>query len=142
MNTFKQNYINKIVELKELLNYTFSSFESNVLDSHKMFFVYFNDFENRIELHSDRSLEFKQKGILNEESLLFSIDYEKVINTKLILQYDKDGKIEKIRFGCMNYYSFWGLHKQTSHSVAGEYKGLFTVETGFESYNNYLNSDE
>lgn len=129
--------IDKLAELKKILNYTHSSIEVNVIKIHRMCFVYFNDYEECIEIHSPRMFEFVKNGRLNRETILFCIDYRNVIEEELIIKFNKDGKIEKISFGSFRpMFTFLGFHKQTSPE--GEYNGPFTVEDGFQLYHHSL----
>lgn len=130
--------IDKLAELKKILNYTHSAVKLNNVNFDKMCFIYFNDNDECVEIHLDKMYEFVKSGNLNRNTLIFSIDYKTIINEKMMLEFTRDNKLEKIIIGFLEKFEFRCFHKKTSHLIAGVQSGLFTVENGFAQYHNYL----
>ena len=138
------SFNNKVLELaKEHLNFTHSCVNISDIEVAAMYFIFFNDADERLEFHSDKHYEFVKNGVLNGKTKAFSIKYEDLDNRRIKVEYTGIGEIVYFEIGSMRpIYKIFKGDKQTSHSIAGEYKGLFTVKDGFKQYIADLGGDE
>jgi len=137
MSNFTNKLLNKV---KKHLNYTYSGVNISDIKVQSMYFVFFNDIDECLEFHSDKHYEFVINGVLNKETISFSIPYKNLENQKIQIEYDGKGEIQNFEIGFFKpVYKIWKGAKKTSHSIKGKYEGLFTIKDGFQKYIKGLN---
>ena len=108
--------INKLELLKELLNYTHSSYKSDTLGLTGSVLFFFNDHAQQLEIFSTSSKPFIETKIGGTNGYLASIKYKVLADSYLTLEYNGKNQLPDIKISFNKLvFTFYGMTEKTSN---------------------------